>query len=144
VFVLTALRVSKWGVAVIAVVVAGSVSIAQPPPSPQEADKSRSGVVTTGKTQPKEDANQRTIEGIVTDAAHNPLARAIVQLKDTRTLQIRSFVTQADGTYRFGGLRMDVDYELKAVVGEQSTPTKRVSSFESRKVVPLNLALEKK
>lgn len=117
--------------------------IAQAPSSPADADRSRAGVVSSGKSVPKEEAS-RTIEGIVTDASHNPIARAIVQLKDTRTLQIRSFVTQADGTYRFTGLSDDVDYEVKAVVGEQSTPTKRVSSFNSRKLIPVNLELEKK
>lgn len=117
--------------------------IAQAPSSPADADRSRAGVVGSGKSVPKEEAS-RTIEGIVTDASHNPVARAIVQLKDTRTLQIRSFVTQADGTYRFTGLSDDVDYEIKAVVGEQSTPTKRVSSFNSRKLIAVNLELEKK
>jgi len=134
----------KLTVALVAAAGALSLLIAQPPPSPQEADKSRTGVVATGKSQPKEDANQRSVEGIVTDAAHNPVSKAIVQLKDTRTLQIRSFVTQDDGAYRFGGLRNDIDYEIKAIAGEQSTSTKRISSFESRKVIPVNLALEKK
>ena len=137
-------RTVKLAVALAAVAGALTWLIAQPPPAPQEADKSRTGIVSTGKSQPKEDANQRSVEGLVTDAAHNPIAKAIVQLKDTRTLQIRSFVTQDDGTYRFAGLRNDVDYEIKAVVGEQSTSTKRISSFESRKVIPVNLALEKK
>lgn len=137
-------RIARLAVVGVAIVGALGVLVAQPPPSPQEADKSRTGVVSTGKTQPKEDPNLRVIEGIVTDAARNPIAKAIVQLKDTRTLQIRSFITQDDGTYRFAALRNDVDYEIKAVIGEQSTPTKRVSSFESRKVIPVNLALEKK
>lgn len=142
----TIARVTKVGVGVVGAVLAAGILIAQPPASPQDADKSHNGVLTPGKTPPPKDdaANQRTIEGIVTDATQNPIARAIVQLKDTRTLQIRSFITQADGTYRFAGLRFDVDYELKAVVGDQSTPSKRVSSFESRKIVSVNLALEKK
>jgi hypothetical protein len=127
-----------------AALVAVGILIAQPPPSPQEADKSHTGVVNTAKSVPKEDTNQRTIEGIVLDASKNPVAQAIVQIKDVRSLQIRSFITQADGTYRFAGLRLDVDYELKAVLGAQSTSTKRVSSFESRKVISVNLAFEKK
>jgi hypothetical protein len=92
----------------------------------------------------KEDANLRSIEGVVSDADRNPLPRAIVQLKDMRTLQIRSFVTQPEGSYHFAGLRMDTDYELKATLGEQSSATKRVTSFETRKTVTVNLQLEKK
>lgn len=139
----TVSRSKKPALIVSAALFAIGVLIAQPPPSPQDADKSRTGVVSSGKTLLKEEAG-RMIEGIVTDAAHNPVARAIVQLKDTRSLQIRSFVTQEDGLYRFAGLRNDVDYEVKAIVGEQSTSTKRVTSFESRKIIPVNLALEKK
>jgi hypothetical protein len=92
----------------------------------------------------KEDANQRTIEGVVTDASRGLVARAIVQLKDMRTLQIRSFVSQADGAYHFAGLRMDTDYEIKASLDDLSSDTKRVSSFESRKTVTVNLQLGKK
>ena len=42
------------------------------------------------------------------------MSGAVVQLKNMKTLQIRSFITQTDGTYRFFELSPDVDYELKA------------------------------
>jgi hypothetical protein len=103
------------------------------------------GLLSAQRNQDKkEDANLRSIEGVVTDADRNPVPRAIVQLKDMRTLQIRSFVTQPDGTYHFASLRMDNDYELKASLGDQNSSTKRVSSFETRKTVTVNLQLEKK
>ena len=92
----------------------------------------------------KETATERVIEGVVMDASNGLVPRAIVQLKDMRTLQIRSFVTQPEGTYHFAGLRMDTDYEIKATLGEQNSATKRVSSFETRKTVTVNLQLEKK
>jgi hypothetical protein len=78
------------------------------------------------------------------DAMKNPAPRSIVQLKDMKTLSIRSFVAQNDGTFHFAGLKMDTDYELKATLGEFSSETKRVSSFESRKVVTVNLQLQEK
>jgi hypothetical protein len=90
-----------------------------------------------------EDANVRAVQGVVTDADRNPAPRAIVQLKDLRTLQIRSFVTQAEGNYHFAGLRMDTDYEVRATLGELSSPVRRVSSFDSRKTVIINLQLER-
>lgn len=90
-----------------------------------------------------EDANVRAVEGVVTDADRNPVPRAIVQLKDLRTLQIRSFVTQAQGNYHFSGLRTDTDYEIHASLGQQSSPTRRVSSFDSRKTVTVNLQLDR-
>ena len=102
------------------------------------------GMVAAQGKKTKDDPNQRTIEGVVTDAGKALVPRAIVQLKDMKTLQIRSFVTQPEGTYHFSGLRMDTDYELKATLDDQSSATKRVSSFESRKTVTINLQLEKK
>jgi hypothetical protein len=74
----------------------------------------------------KEDANQRTIEGVVSDQSRNLIPKAI------------------EGNYHFSGLRMDTDYELKASLNDQSSQTKRVSSFETRKTVTVNLQLEKK
>jgi len=86
----------------------------------------------------------RTVQGTVTDAAENQVNGAIVQLKNTKTLQIRSFVTQEHGAYYFHGLSPNVDYEVRADFQGASSPTKTVSSFDSRKEVSINLKLEKK
>jgi hypothetical protein len=111
----------------------------------QKEDQAHTGVLTPrNQNQDKKDeTNQRTIEGLVSDDAKNPVAGAVVQLKDTRTMQIRSFITQIDGTYRFAGLRLDTDYELSAKFSEKASGVKRVSSFESRKTVVVNLPLDK-
>ena len=86
----------------------------------------------------------RTVQGTVTDAAGNQVDGAIVQLKNTKTLQIRSFVTQQHGAYYFHGLSPDVDYEIRADYQGASSSTKTMSSFDSRKEVSINLKLEKK
>jgi hypothetical protein len=86
----------------------------------------------------------RTVQGTVTDAAGNQVDGAIVQLKNTKTLQIRSFVTQEHGAYYFHGLSPDVDYEIRADYQGASSSTKTMSSFDSRKEVSINLKLEKK
>ncbi len=135
----------KLRVALLSVIALGSAfaqNTGAPPSQPQQT-----GVVSSPrKIDPdaKSKENQRTIDGIVQDAARNPVPKAIVQLKDLKTLQIRSFVTQADGTFHFAALKMDTDYELKATSEDLNSPTKRVSSFESRKNVTVNLQLEKK
>lgn len=89
------------------------------------------------------DSNTRDVEGTVFDSADNPVPKAIVQLKDTKTLNVRSFITQDDGTYHFSGLSTNVDYELKAEHNGASSPTKTLSVFDSRKTVTLNLKLNK-
>jgi protocatechuate 3,4-dioxygenase beta subunit len=91
----------------------------------------------------KEDANTRTVQGAVLDASEQPVAKAIVQLKDTKTLQVRSFITQQDGRYHFAGLSTNIDYELKAEHDGSASGTKTLSLFDSRKNATINLKLEK-
>ncbi len=90
----------------------------------------------------RENANTRSVQGVVTDAADNPLVGAVVQLKDTRSLQIRSFITRDKGTYHFHGLSRDVDYELKADFKGKSSDARRLSSFDSRREAVMNLKIE--
>lgn len=92
--------------------------------------------------QPDAESNQRSVEGVVVDANGTPIVRAVVQLKDTRTLQIRSFVSQDDGRYRFSGLRRDTDYELKATYQGKTSDTKRLTVFDNRPVANVVLRFE--
>jgi len=91
----------------------------------------------------REEANSRAVMGTVTAADDKPLSGAVVQLKDMRTLQVRSFITLDDGQYHFSGLRSDIDYELTARSGEM-TASKKLSLFDSRKAAVLNFKLDKK
>jgi hypothetical protein len=91
-----------------------------------------------------EDANTRSVQGTVTDSSSAIVEGAVVQLKDTKTLQIRSFITKNDGMYHFHGLNPNVDYELKADHQGASSGLKTLSSFDSRKQAVINLKLEAK
>jgi Carboxypeptidase regulatory-like domain len=95
------------------------------------------------RSKKHEDTNTRSVQGLVTDAANNPVFEAIVQLKDTKTLTVRSYITQKDGMYHFSGLSPDVDYELKAEHNGSSSSSKTLSVFDDRKLVTLNLKLKK-
>jgi len=101
-------------------------------------------LVTAQKKKKNEDEGTRTLQGLVTDAAEKPVPDAVVQLKDLRTLQIRSYLTKEDGTYHFAGLKTDTDYQVKASVGDLASGTKTLSVFDSRKIATINLKLEKK
>ena len=70
----------------------------------------------------------------------NAVVGAVVQLKNTKTFQIRSFITQEHGWYYSHGLSADVDYELKAEYQGTASPTKTLSSFDSRKQATINLS----
>jgi Carboxypeptidase regulatory-like domain len=92
----------------------------------------------------KEDANIRSVQGVVTSAQDEAVNGAVVQLKNTKTLQIRSFITRDNGAYYFHGLNTDVDYELRADFDGASSHAKTLSSFDSRKQPVVNLKLEPK
>ena len=66
-----------------------------------------------------------------------------MQLKDTRTLRVRSFISESDGGYRFSGLNPDVDYEVFARFGGATSSTSTVSQFEAKEVVELDLMIER-
>jgi len=100
--------------------------------------------VLAQKIKKGDDQTNRTVQGIVTSPEDAPVGGAVVQLKNTKTLQIRSFITKEDGSYYFNGLSPDVDFELRAENQGSSSSTKTVSSFDSRKTVTINLKLNKK
>ena len=101
-------------------------------------------LLTAEKKKKDEDAGTRTLQGVVTNAEEQPVAGAVVQLKDLRSLQIRSFLTKEDGAYHFAGLRIDTDYQVKASLGGATSGSKTLSVFDSRKTATINLKLDKK
>ncbi len=96
------------------------------------------------KKNKKEEAGQRSVQGLVTNQDDQPVEGAVVQLKDTKSLQVRSFITQKDGTYRFYGLSTNIDYQLKAEHSGWISAIKTLSVFDDRRTPIINLKLEKK
>ena len=92
----------------------------------------------------KEEDKLRMVQGVVSDPQDNPLVGAVVQLKNSKTLQVRSFITQANGVYQFHGLDPNVDYMLKGDYQGASSPWKTLSSFDSRKQATMNLKIPMK
>jgi hypothetical protein len=90
-----------------------------------------------------ENATIRTVQGVVRNAQDEAVNGAVVQLKNTKTLQIRSFITRDNGAYYFHGLSTDVDYELRADFNGVTSGAKTLSSFDSRKTAVMNLKLKK-
>lgn len=84
----------------------------------------------------------RSIQGTVLSKDGSPVPNATVLLKDGKTLQVRSYIAQADGKYYFFGLSTDIDYELRAQANGMTSPTKTVSVFDSHKLVKLDLKLK--
>ena len=85
---------------------------------------------------------QRVVQGKVVDKSDAPLNGAIVYLKDTHSLAVKSNITDATGAYRFGQLAQNVDYELWAVSSEKKSPTKTISSFDNKNEFFINLKID--
>lgn len=95
----------------------------------------------------KKDKNEKTtrsVQGVVTDGSDGPIADAVVQLKDLKSLQVRSYITKAAGEFQFHGLNPNVDYELRAEHRGASSNSRTLSSFDSRQHATMNLKIEKK
>jgi hypothetical protein len=84
------------------------------------------------------------VKGLVTTEEEVPLPGAVVQLKNTRTLQVKSFIADSQGSYYFHGLDPATDYELKARYQEESSKTRTVSSFDGRDEVIFNFEIKVK
>jgi hypothetical protein len=95
------------------------------------------------RKEKREEAALRSVEGLVTTVDEAPAVGAVVQLKDSRTLEIRSFITQDGGKYHFSGLRPDIDYQLKADFNGMTSGWRTLSVFDSRKDALINLKVEK-
>ena len=101
------------------------------------------GCLGFAQSKKKGDEEGRTVQGLVSAADDTPIVGAVVYLKNTKTLQVRSFITQQNGAYFFHGLSADVDYELRAENKGVSSPTKTLSSFDSRKAANLDFKIKK-
>ena len=89
-------------------------------------------------------AAMREVKGTVSDQNGRKLVRAVVYLKNTRTMVIRSYISRQNGSYRFSGLNADIDYELWARFQGVTSATKALSRFDSDKTAIVDLVVELK
>jgi len=92
----------------------------------------------------KHEAQLKTVRGVVVDKSDNPIASSVVFLKNVRTNQVKSYIADNQGNYRFSGLDPNSDYELHAEKDGAKSQTRNVSSFDTRMDIVLNLKLAPK
>lgn len=83
----------------------------------------------------------RSVEGKVY-ANGAPLNSAVVYLQDTKTNNIKSFISTQDGSYRFGQLSMDIDYRLWAEFKGKKSEKRTISSFNSKNRLVIDLHIK--
>ena len=86
---------------------------------------------------------QRTVQGKVVDRSDAPIKGAVVYLKDDHTLAVKSAISDDDGSYRFGQLAQNTDYELWATSDGKKSGTKTISSFDSKNQFYIDLKINK-
>jgi protocatechuate 3,4-dioxygenase beta subunit len=91
---------------------------------------------------PKTSDSSRALTGRVFDRQDQPVHEAIVYLKNTRSLVVKTYITDADGSYRFPGLSPNVDYEVYAESNGARSDTKTLSAFDTRKQVSITLRIK--
>ena len=84
----------------------------------------------------------RTLMGAVINQQEKPLSGAIVYLKNSKTMAVKSFIVGQDGSYRFNALSSNVDYEVYAEHNGKRSDAKTLSSFDSRKTAYINLKIK--
>ena len=75
------------------------------------------------------------------DHAGHLLPGAVVLIEDLKTLQVRSYIVQEDGKYRFRGLSSDANYQLRARFNGAMSSPKTVNVFESKPSIVVNLTV---
>lgn len=86
----------------------------------------------------------RTVRGTVVDKQETPVETAVVYLKNARTQDIITHLSDTDGTFRFSGLDLNVDYEIHAEKEGATSSTRSISNFDTRKEFVLTLKLDHK
>jgi hypothetical protein len=101
-------------------------------------------VFSTAAQDKKGELQLRTVHGSIVDKDDNPVASSVVYLLNVRTQSVITRITDDTGIYRFSGLDPNVDYEIHAEHNDLTSPTRTISSFDSRRDIEVILKLAHK
>jgi hypothetical protein len=86
----------------------------------------------------------RTVRGTVIDKQETPVDSAVVYLRNARTQDVTTHLSDKEGQFRFSGLDLNINYEIHAEHDGWTSSTRSVSNFDNRKEFVMTLKLDHK
>lgn len=83
----------------------------------------------------------RTVQGVVLDKNQNPIVNGIVYLRNKKTNNIRTHISDSQGHYQFTGLDPNVDFEIHAEYKKRKSSSHTISSYDDRRIFDVNLVI---
>jgi hypothetical protein len=83
----------------------------------------------------------RTIEGLVCSKEGAPIQGAVVYLQDSKSLTVKSYLSDVQGRFHFRQLSMNADFDLWAELNGKRSKTKSISQFNSKPDLNFKLKL---
>jgi hypothetical protein len=75
---------------------------------------------------------ERVVDGKVVGKTETAISGAVVYLKDSRSLTMKTYITDDAGHFHFGQLSQNTDYELWAVSNGTRSKSRTISSFDDK------------
>lgn len=83
----------------------------------------------------------RTVEGMVCSKEGAPIQGAVVYLQDSKSLTVKSYLSDVQGKFHFRQLSMNADFDLWAELNGKRSKTKSISQFNSKTDLSYKLKL---
>ena len=103
---------------------------------------SPAGGAAVGKVKPTKAPTLLTVDGTVQDKGGAPIQGAVVYLQDTKSMAVKSFLSDADGHFHFRQLPLSTDFGLWAELNGKRTKTRNISQFNSKPDLHYTLKLD--
>lgn len=102
------------------------------------------GLLGTSATARQSSDRLRMVRGVVVNAKNEPVPSAVVYLKNTRTLAVRTYIASNEGHYRFSGLDPNADYQIHAEHQDFTSAIHTISSYDSHRDIVVALKVDRK
>ncbi len=87
------------------------------------------------------EGEMKSISGVVTDKRGNLLPGSVVEIENSVTKEIQSYIVQKDGRYHFSDLNPDVEFTLHALYRGHLSKTWTLSKFSGNKSVKADFVI---